>query len=280
MVAFNLKKVVQKVTDGILEKTGLPVEIRGDVDLKPGFSPKITATDLYFGESYVKKIVIALDFARLVKGEIRVKHLLLEESRIVIQRDENGRWIPDFRRNQSRETERGPGEKDPAAESGSKEVIMKNSRVLYMDRKTRTGLDVKAEQLKASAGARTGRSWVVDGVSRRMEITSFDTGTDDEPVPMAEPAIPEIPDHISLPGRADIDVRLDIAELVLNGIGLRRFRSKLTIRDGKPDGTVEFADKHAGIEAIMALLSQKPLQGKNLCASVRKALGEAADDTR
>jgi hypothetical protein len=280
MVAFNVKNVVQKVTDRIREKTGRPVEIRGNVDLTPGFSPKITAADISFGESFVKKMVITLEFARLVKGEIRVKHLLIEDSRIVIQRDENGRWIPDFPRNQSRDAGPEPDEKDPAAASGSKEVIMKNSRLLYMDRKTRTGIDIKAEQLKASAGGRTDGAWSVDGVSRRMEITSFDTGTDDEAARALEYAFPEIPGHILLPGPADIALRLEIVDLVLNGTGFPKLRSNLTITGGKPFGTVKFENKHAGIGTIMDLLSGKPLQGENLCASVREALREAADENR
>lgn len=280
MVSFNVKKVVQQVTDKIYQQTGEPLQIKGDVEFTPGFSPRITATDLCFGDSCIKKMSAALEFTPLVKGEIRVKHLLLVDGKIFIQRDENGRWTPDFRKDESRDGQGEAGKKESQAGFVPKEVILENCRVLYMDRKTRTGVDIKAGQLKASTDREKTGTWVVDLSSRRMELTSFDTGTADESDPASEPISPEIPEQVSLPERLNIAVAIHITDLVLNGTGLRRLEANLAVRGGRPEGTVKFQNSRTGFRDIMNLLSEKNLQGEDLCASIRTALKEAADEPR
>ncbi|MFO7751600.1 MAG: hypothetical protein R6V41_00620 [Desulfobacteraceae bacterium] len=280
MVSLNAEKAVRKAVEKISGKTGQKIEIKGKVGFKPGFSPCITVNDISFGKSSIQKLMIYLEFAPLVRGEVRVKHLRVRETRIVIERGRDGMITPDFQDGLRRAAESESGG------SGAKDLVMENCRIIFMDLKNLTGLDIAADELKAEAlqavsSSETDHRFKLDIVSRSLEVASFTPDEKDGEPPCGEKLLfPDGQERLPVPDSVNFAGRIHVKKLVLAGSRLRDVKTEIAIKSGRPDGMVHIAKKGADLREVMAAIAGKAVRGDHFCASVLEALGEAANENR
>jgi uncharacterized protein involved in outer membrane biogenesis len=157
--SYDFNKHKAYITQVVKDATGRELTLEGDIDLKIGFSPALTVDNVRFENAQwgarpdlirLKHFEVQVALIPLIRGNVKVRRLILDEPDILIETDKNGKSNLDFDLPEKAVDEVQKEEPSGLPVMTFNKLLIRNGLLTYTDGQTGKTSVVKLNTLKGN----------------------------------------------------------------------------------------------------------------------------------